>query len=168
MEHILDALVNSYEQGKCNRRELLAALGGLVAAGQRGEAAAALPELPVRCRELNHITLRVNDLARSRRFYSQLLGLPLIKEDKNVCYLSLGRGFLALWQSSDSGFDHWCVGVQPFTRARATADDRSREPLRDRLKREGFSLRQDADDPTIYVRDPDGFAVQLEAPGFKV
>jgi hypothetical protein len=29
-------------------------------------------------------------------------------------------------------------------------------------------LRQEGDDPTIYVIDPDGFAVQLEAPGFKV
>jgi catechol 2,3-dioxygenase-like lactoylglutathione lyase family enzyme len=168
MDHALNALVSSYEQGKCNRRELLAALGALLAAGPPTEAAVASPELPVKCRELNHVTFRVKDLARSRQFYSRVLGLPLMWEDTGVCALGLGRGFLTLRQSSDSGFDHWCVGVQGFTRARATADDRSREPLRDKLKEEGFLLRQEGDDPTIYVIDPDGFAVQLEAPGFKV
>ena len=163
MQHILEALVSSYDQAKCNRRELLAALGALLAT-RPGEA---VETATVRCRELNHITLRVSNLGRSKQFYSQLLGLPVIKEDKDTCYLGLGRGFLALWQSSDSGVDHWCVGVEPFTRARATTQDRTRDPVRDRLKRDGFSLREDQDDPTIYVRDPDGFVMQLEAAGFK-
>jgi hypothetical protein len=136
MEHILDSLVRRYELGKCSRRELVAALGAVLAAGLPTEAAVASPKLPVRCRELNHVTLRVKDLARSRQFYARVLGLP--------------------------GFDHWCVGVQGFTRARASADDRSREPWRDTVKREGLSLRQDGEDPTLYVIDPDGFAVQLD------
>jgi hypothetical protein len=32
--------------------------------------------------------------------------------------------------------------------------------------RQGFSLRKDEGDSTIYVRDPDGNVVQLEMPGF--
>ena len=165
MQDVLDGLVSRYDQGLCSRRELLAVLGSLVTMG-RVEPAVALPGAPFRCRELNHVTLRVGSLERSKLFYSKLLGLRLLNEDKDSCRLSLGRGFLSLWQDSTPGFDHWCVGVEPFTHARASAQDRTRDSLRDTLQGEGFSLRQDEGDSTIYVRDPDENVVQLEAPGF--
>src|SRR5689334_7476544 len=142
MEHVLDGMVRRYEQGRCSRRELLAMLGALVAVGPV-ESGAALPAPPFRCRELNHVTLRVKDLTRSKQFYSKFLGLPLLNEDKDSCRLSLGRGFLSLWQDAAPGFDHWCVGVEPFSHARAGAQDRTRDSVRESLKGEGFSLRQD-------------------------
>jgi catechol 2,3-dioxygenase-like lactoylglutathione lyase family enzyme len=166
LEQVLDGLVSRYEQGRCSRRELLATLGALVAMVPL-HSAAALPASPFRCRELNHVTLRVKDLGRSKQFYSKLLGLPLLSEDKDSCRLSLGRGFVSLWLDSASGFDHWCVGVDAFTQARAGAQDHTRDSVRDSLQREGFSLRRDEGDSTIYVRDPDGNVVQLEARGFK-
>lgn len=166
MEHALDGIVARYEQGHCTRRELLAMLGALVAMGPV-ESAAALSAPPFRCRELNHVTLRVRDLTRSKQFYSTLLALPLLNEDKDSCRLGLGRGFLSLWQDSVPGFDHWCAGVAPFTRAPASGQDRTRDSVRDTLKSAGFSLRQDEGDSTIYVHDPDGNVVQLEAPGFR-
>ena len=166
MESVLDGLVSRYEQGQCSRRELLATLGMLVTMPSV-DLATARPAPPFRCRELNHVTLRVKELERSKQFYTKLLGLPLIREDKDSARLSLGRGFLSLWQESAVGFDHWCVGVEPFTKTRASAEDRTRDTVRDTLAREGFSLRQDEGDSTIYVHDPDGNVVQLEAPGFK-
>jgi catechol 2,3-dioxygenase-like lactoylglutathione lyase family enzyme len=126
-----------------------------------------MPAAPFHCRELNHVTLRVRDIGRSREFYSKLLGLQVLHEDKDSCKLSLGRGFLSLWQHTGPGFDHWCVGVDHFTRASATAQDHTRDSVRETLVRAGFSLRRDEGDSTIYVRDPDGNVVQLEAPGFK-
>ena len=166
MERVLESLVSRYERGQCSRRELLATLGMLVAMPSITTAAA--PPAPLfRCRELNHVTLRVRELGRSKQFYSRLLGLPLLSEDKDWCRLSLGRGFLSLWQeSAATGFDHWCVGVESFTNARAGADDHTRDSVRDTLIREGFPIRRDEGDSTIYVRDPDGNEVQLEAPGF--
>ncbi len=166
MEHLLDDLVGRFEQGQCSRRELLATLGALVAIGRVGSAAA-LRAPPFVCRELNHITVRVSDLGRSKQFYSKLLNLKVLNEDRYTCRLSLGRGVLSLWQDSAPGFDHWCVGVAPFTQARASAQDRTRDSVRDMLQRDGFSLRQDEGDSTIYVRDPDGNVVQLEAADFK-
>ena len=165
MEHVLDSLVSRFEQGQCSRRELLASLAALVAMGPV-QTSAALSAPPFRCRELNHVTLRVRDLGRSKQFYSKLFGLQLLNEDKDSYRLSLGRGFVSLWQDSAPGFDHWCVGVQPFTQSRASAQDHTRDSVRKTLQREGFSLRQDEADSTIYVRDPDGHVVQLEAPGF--
>lgn len=127
----------------------------------------ALGAPPFVCRELNHVTVRVSDLGRSKQFYSKLLNLKVLNEDRYTCRLSLGRGVLALWEDSAPGFDHWCVGVAPFTQARANTQDRTRDSVRDMLQRDGFSLRQDEGDSTIYVRDPDGNVVQLEAAGFK-
>lgn len=166
MEHVLDGLVSRYEHGNCSRRELLAALGALVATPPV-RLGAARPAPPFRCRELNHVTLRVKELERSKQFYSKLLGLPLLQEDKDSCRLGLGRGFLSLWQESVHGFDHWCVGVESFPSTRAGAEDRTRDVVRDTLVREGYSLREDEGDSTIYVLDPDGNVVQLEARGFR-
>ena len=53
-----------------------------------------------------------------------------------------------------------------FTKVQASAQDRTRDSVRDMLKRDGYSLRQDEGDSTIYVNDPDGNVVQLEAAGF--
>ena len=108
MEHVLDQLVSGYERGACTRRELLASLGALVATGPGGFAMTA-PAPPFRCRELNHVTLRVKELGRSKAFYQKLLGLPLLREDKDTCRLGLSRWYLSLWQDSASGVDHWCV-----------------------------------------------------------
>jgi catechol 2,3-dioxygenase-like lactoylglutathione lyase family enzyme len=165
MEHVLDRLVRRYERGQCSRRELLTTLGMLVAIPSLESAVP--PEPPFRCRELNHVTLRVKELGRSKQFYTKLLGLPLLIEDKDSCRLGLGRGFLSLWQESAAGFDHWCVGVESFTSARAGAEDHTRDSVRAALVKAGFSLRKDEGDSTIYVHDPDGNVVQLEAPGFK-
>ncbi len=158
MDELLDTLVRTYEHGKCTRRELLAALIAVTASSAYGQGSGAIATAPLKTSELNHVTLRVKDLSRSKDFYGRLLGLSLLKEEKDVCRLGLGRGFLALWQDPTPGFDHWCVGVEPF----------EREPLRRRLERDAVPLRRDADDPdTIYVRDPDGLVLQLEAPGFQ-
>jgi catechol 2,3-dioxygenase-like lactoylglutathione lyase family enzyme len=165
MEHALDALVSRFEQGQCSRRELLATLSACVALGSV-ELPAAQAAPPFRCGELNHVTLRVKDLRRSKQFYEKLLGLRLVSEDTDSCRLSLGRGFLSLWQDPIPGFDHWCVGVDAFTKARAGAQDRTRDSVRETLQRAGYSLRKDEGDSTIYVNDPDGNVVQLEASGF--
>jgi catechol 2,3-dioxygenase-like lactoylglutathione lyase family enzyme len=165
MEHELDGLVTRFERGQLSRRELLAALGMLVAMpGVAPAASVAAP--PFRCRELNHVTLRVQDLVRSKQFYQKLLGLRVMSEDADSCRLSLGRGFLSLWKDPASGVDHWCVGVDPFPSAHASAEDRTRDSVRGALTQAGYSLRKDEGDSTIYVRDPDGNVVQLETPGF--
>ena len=166
MKHVLEDLVSRFEQGHCSRRDLLATLSALVAIGPV-EYAATMPVPPFRCRELNHVTLRVRDLGRSKQFYARLLGLRVIGEDKDSCKLGLGRGFLSLWQDPTPGVDHWCVGVDSFTRTRQSAPDPARDAVRDALLRAGFAVRHDDGDSTIYVRDPDDNVVQLEAPGFQ-
>jgi hypothetical protein len=96
--------------------------------------------------ELNHVTIRVSDLA-------------VMKEDNELCYLKSDRGFLCLWQAGNvpAGFDHFCFGIPGFDRAVGKSN----------LSAERLALRRDADDPeTVYVLDPEKITVQLERAGY--
>jgi catechol 2,3-dioxygenase-like lactoylglutathione lyase family enzyme len=153
---IVERLVTQYESGRLNRRDLLGALAMLAASPSLVFGPSSL----FRAAELNHVTLRSRDLARSKEFYQRLLGLRVVKEEKDLCYLDSGRGFLCLWQAGGptAGCDHLCFGVEKFDRRRAFAT----------LQANGISLRRDPDDPdTIYVLGPDEVPVQLEAQGYK-
>jgi len=152
----LETLLTQYESGHMDRRELLGALAMLAAS----PSLASGPSSPFHAVELNHATLRSRDLARSKEFYQRLLGLRVMKEEKDLCYLDFGRGFLCLWQAGSSApeCDHLCFGVENFDRPHALA----------KIQTNGLSVRRDPDDPdTIYVLGPDEVPVQLEAPGFK-
>ncbi len=157
METGLDSLLRQYESGRITRRDLIASLALLVATS----AVASDSDSVYRATELNHVTIRVSDLKRSKQFYQHLLGLTVTKEDKHVCRLSSGRGAVSLWQASGSagpGFDHFCFGVPGFERRAGMA----------KLTGMGMALRHDKNDPeTVYVLDPDKFTVQLEPEGFK-
>jgi catechol 2,3-dioxygenase-like lactoylglutathione lyase family enzyme len=151
-----DRLLTQYESGRLSRRNLLRALALLAAT----PALASEPAAMFRGVELNHATLRTKDLARSTEFYQRLLGLKVMKEEKDLCYLDSGRGFLCLWQVGGlaPGCDHLCFGVEDFDRPKARAT----------LERNGMNLRHDPDDPdTLYVLGPDEVPVQIEMKGYK-
>ncbi len=153
---LAEKLLTQYESGRMSRRELLGALAMLAAS----PVLASGPTPLFRGAELNHATLRSRNLARSKEFYQRLLGLRVMKEEKDLCYLDSGRGFLCLKQADTAapGCDHLCFGIEKFDRSRAHAT----------LQASGMALRKDPDDPdTIYVIGPDDVPVQLEAKGYK-
>jgi catechol 2,3-dioxygenase-like lactoylglutathione lyase family enzyme len=152
----MERLLTQYESGRMNRRDLLGALAMLAAPPSLASGSSPL----FRAVELNHATLRSQDLARSKEFCQRLLGLRVMQEEKDLCYLDSGRGFLCLWQvgGATPGCDHLCFGVEKFDRPSAVRT----------LQTEGMSLRRDPDDPdTIYVLGPDEVPAQLEAQGYK-
>jgi catechol 2,3-dioxygenase-like lactoylglutathione lyase family enzyme len=156
MEAKLDSLLRQYDSGQMTRRDLIASLAFFVASYA---AASDLGSL-YRAIELNHVTIRVTDLRRSKEFYQHLLGLSVMQEDDQICYLGSGTGFLCLVQTDKGvspGFDHLCFGIADFDRTVGRA----------KLSTTGLPLRQDPGDPdTIYVLDPDNNSVQLEAAGY--
>lgn len=156
MEARLDCLLRQYESGRITRRDLIASLAFVVTSC----AAASGSDSLYRATELNHVTLRVSDLKRSKEFYQHLFGLPVMQEDDQICYLRSGTGFLCLVQTDRGmrpGFDHLCFGIGGFDRAVGMA----------RLSSTGLALRHDPDDPeTVYVLDPDNNSVQLEPTGY--
>jgi catechol 2,3-dioxygenase-like lactoylglutathione lyase family enzyme len=149
MHQVIAELMDRYEGGQVSRRQLIAALSALCAAAPAAPAATSTFEGA----GLNHIAVRVNDIARSKKFYQELLGLPLISESESSCFLKLGEEFLTFFKYDRAGLDHYCIAIHGF----------KPDEVMSKLKERGLNPRRPGGTDRIYFRDPDGLEVQLSA-----
>src|SRR5512146_1021991 len=105
-----ERLVDLYDSRVIDRREFLAGLVMMTGVG-RGLAASA--QVPLRGRTLNHVSLGVTDVARSKSFYQRLLGAPLRDEGPDFREFRLENAFLGLYKEPGmlTGIDHFAIGV---------------------------------------------------------
>ena len=152
METTISLLIDQYERGNLTRRQLVGTLAvamGLDAAG-RGAGAAENGEPTFKATRLNHIALRVTDVARSRDFYVHHLGLPVSSDSSpHNCFLDCGPNFVALFRGSQAGMHHYCYSIAGFDQQEAA----------NRLRAE--KIEPDLQGGRIYFPDPDGLTVQL-------
>jgi catechol 2,3-dioxygenase-like lactoylglutathione lyase family enzyme len=104
MKHIIARLLQDFESGFMNRRQLIenlaiaastaAAMAGTVEAQATG--AAAIPKGPAfRTVELDHISYQVNDYRVTRDFYADLMGMEVKNDNgRNQCELWFGNNML--------------------------------------------------------------------------
>lgn len=154
MESEVTNLVNQFESGQINRRQLVAGLGSLVALlSTHQPTLAAETSSTFEAVELNHIALRVTDVLRSREFYKKHLGLTVVRDGgERNCFLMCGKNnFVALFRSDKAGMDHYCYSVTDYDMGNAE----------EKLKENGFKPRVVRDAGRIYFEDPDGLTVQL-------
>ena len=162
----LDQLLGLHESGVLDRRQLVGALVALAFTHQTTPSAlAAVAPVPRRGRTLNHVTLSVGDVGRSRAFYEQLLGFAPRTEDPDGVTFELENGALVLDSYGTEaggdhphGIDHFCVGVDGYEPEKALAE------LRRQFPQATVSLENRNQ---IYIRDPDGARVQLCAVDYK-
>lgn len=152
MEHIISNLLKSYEKGSLTRRELVQGLAMLaVAAGPVSAAPAGFAATTI-----NHVSVQVSDLKRSKEFYERVFALPVRVADRPdvAIRLGVGKSHLTLRQAKPSGLvDHFCMGVDNFNRESVIRD----------LKERGVSPEPDEHGfSAFHVKDPDGLDVQLE------
>ena len=145
MEKTISQILASYEQGRLSRRGLIAGLAALFATTGSAQASTFKGE------GLNHIALNVTDVQRSKAFYQKHFGLPVVLESENNCFLDLGPHFLALFRSSVSGMDHYCIAIDSYQVGGAV----------EALKSEGLESRRTGN--RVYFHDPDGIEVQVSA-----
>ena len=161
MHDELEHLVGLYEGGKISRRQLLQ---GLVAIGLGARAAPSAWDAAAssrhtasvfQARTLNHVTLYVSDVARSKAFYQSVTGLPVRAEDATFCELRLENSFLGLYSPDSAqrpGIDHFCFGIEQYHPVAALAKLKGAVPnAQPTLENED----------QVYVRDPDGIRVQF-------
>jgi catechol 2,3-dioxygenase-like lactoylglutathione lyase family enzyme len=157
------------------RRTLLCALPGLGVAA-RGFAQASKP--PIAARKLNHFTLQVSDVKRSREFYQGLFGLALQASQGTGATLQIGGGphhigLGAAAANTKPGINHFCLTVDGFKvdailRSLAghgvtKVDDAGTDPLKAwvRVRREESGGSKEGT-PELYFTDPAGIRVQLQ------
>ena len=119
----------------------------------------------------SHVAIRVTDLPRARRFYVDLLGLPVALELEGVVLVKVGNGLLGIRGDATGAkpgdrFDPHRVGLDHLSFAVDTVE------LLDRMKRDldvaGIPNDGIHDEPALNAKglvfyDPDGIAVELYA-----
>ena len=128
-------------------------------------------------REIDHLVLRVSDVAAMLAFYRDVLGCPVERrqDDIGLIQLRAGRSLIDLVPidgplgraggaapgKEGRNLDHFCLRVEPFDesaiRARLTAHGIDAGPLASRYGAEGQG-------PSLYLTDPEGNVVELKGP----
>jgi catechol 2,3-dioxygenase-like lactoylglutathione lyase family enzyme len=168
----IDDLVGQFEARTLTRRELVATLTGLLAAGA-GASAQSQPAAPAAVTQIaqgktiNHVSLAVTDVEKSAAFYATLLGLKEVSRPGNGgINLGLGTSFLGVYKLQNPGtVNHFCIGV----------DDFDPDKMADRLKAQGIAATVDRNPANrtsggdqLYFNDPfDKTRVQLGANGYQ-
>ena len=149
MKKTISDLLTSYERGGISRRELIGALA-LMALGTSASRGASSPFQAI---DVNHVALNVTDIPRSRDFYRDLLGMPVVRESASSCFLGLKGNFLALFRNAQAGMNHYCLSIENYKVG----------PVTEKLKRQGLNPRQPSGSDRVYFDDPDGIEVQLSS-----
>ena len=155
----VEGMLASYENGSMDRRQFVTAVAAL-AAGSAATMQAQAPSL-FRSRVVNHVTVSVADVARSRAFYQGLLGATDIgAPSPKFSDLRVGSSFIGLYPLGNPGrIDHFSVGIDDYEADRVLAAVKQRYPE---------SKPNIAGDREVYLTDPDGVRLQLSQPDLKL
>jgi catechol 2,3-dioxygenase-like lactoylglutathione lyase family enzyme len=115
---------------------------------------------------ISFVTLGVTDLDRSIRFYTQVLGLTRLNEDREVAFFELGRTWLSLYPrdllAADAGVPNDGSGFSGFTLAHNVRSPELVDQLLEQVGSAGARIvkpasKADWGGRTGYFADPDGF-----------
>lgn len=126
---------------------------------------------------LDHVVLRVTDVARVQSFYCEVLGCTLekVQEAIGLVQLRAGRSLIDLvdvnGQIGRAGgpapgetarnMDHLCIRIDPFDAAAITAHLAAHGvKAGDVVSRYGA----EGQGPSMYIADPEGNSVELKGP----
>jgi catechol 2,3-dioxygenase-like lactoylglutathione lyase family enzyme len=126
---------------------------------------------------LSFVTLGVADLARSVRFYTEVLGIARRNDHPDVAFFELGKTWLALFPrhllAADAGVpDDGGTGFARFSLAHNVRAPEEVDALLERVAAGGARIvkpahRADWGGRTGYFADPDGFLWEVAwNPGF--
>jgi len=175
MEHVIARLLRDFESGKMSRRQLIQSLtlaataasaamsspaAGLGAASAASAAAPAADGKGFKAIAVNHISFEVADYARTRDFYSDLLGMKVVKDDGKQCLLVFGETFLIPRSPRHDDkpplVDHFAITIADWNKDAVEAE----------LKRRGLDPRPDTEN-SFHIKDPNGYDLQISGENMK-
>lgn len=148
MRDRINRLLDEYERGALSREAFAHAVADIASVSTEPSASSVFQG-----RTLNHVTLKVSDLDRSRVFYQEMFGLPLRKRTDDGYILGIGNSFLGIYQTDTVGLDHVCIGIDAF----------EFDPVMERLSRDHPTVKPRSRGDRAFLEDPDGIRFQLSA-----
>ena len=161
----VERLVRCFERGAISRRELIAGLGALCVGPSSAIDATVMPQsesrTPIPLSGLDHVALRVSDLARSTAFYRDRLGGRIRSQSSDSTFLDVGSHWVALFARGavSTGYEATQPGVDHIS-----FHSPQHRSLADRmgvLRVHGLDPVSPAGSDRVYFRDPDGIILQL-------
>jgi glyoxylase I family protein len=132
--------------------------------------------MKIHIREIDHVVIRAADVDAMARFYCDVLGCSIEKEqrDLGLTQLRAGRSLIDLLQvgakldraengvpGSGRNMDHVCLRVESFDAHALEAHLRAHGA---RLGEQGVRYGADGFGPSLYLFDPEGNMVELKGP----
>jgi catechol 2,3-dioxygenase-like lactoylglutathione lyase family enzyme len=111
---------------------------------------------------VDHVVLHVKNVELSKKFYTEILGMTVYREDEGQVFLHAGQQGVALFEPSDGApltagndLNHLALSVAAGTY----------ETLKAELEKNGVAVSgRPGEERCIYFRDPDGHRLQLVVP----
>jgi catechol 2,3-dioxygenase-like lactoylglutathione lyase family enzyme len=160
MEHIIGKLLQDFENGKMNRRQLIQSLALAATAAGAAAPLTAGDSKGFKTVTVNHISYVSADYTKTRDFYADLMGMKVSHDDGKQCYLSFGDSFVIARNPRP--------GVKPplINHIAYTIDNWDKDAVQAELTRRGLAPRPDTED-SFHVKDPDGFDLQISGKNMK-
>jgi catechol 2,3-dioxygenase-like lactoylglutathione lyase family enzyme len=166
MENIIAKLLNDFEAGKMNRRQLIKSLtvaASAAAAGTSVSKAAAEPSSIVKVVNVNHIGYQAPNYERCRDFYVKMCGMTVPFDTGDQCYLQFGDPNSKIGETTiHLGKSARPEGKGTITHLAYTVENWNREEIYNKLKAAGYDPEPD----TEYgwsIPDSEGISLQLLA-----
>jgi catechol 2,3-dioxygenase-like lactoylglutathione lyase family enzyme len=118
-----------------------------------------MEETMIQTSGVDHVVLHVNDVQRSRKFYTEVLGMTAYRENDAQVFLHAGQQGVALFKKEGSAP---LTAGNDLNHLALNAAAGTYETLKAELESHGVTVTgRPGEDRCIYFRDPDGHRLQL-------
>jgi catechol 2,3-dioxygenase-like lactoylglutathione lyase family enzyme len=162
MESIIAKLLDDFDRGRMTRRQLIKSIAVVAAVSAETTAASAENSNGFRAVAVNHISYQVNDYAKTRDFYADLLGMKVAADTGTQCNLILGdTNTFVIPRNAPQGstpprIDHIAYTIETWNKDAVKAE----------LERRGLNPRPDTEN-SFHIKDPNGFDLQISGKDMK-
>jgi len=162
MESTIARLLQDFERGKLTRRQLIKSLAVVGTIASNATALAVEKTKGFKAVAVNHISYQVNDYAKTRDFYADLLGMKVMGDNGKQCELVLGESnTFVIPRNAPAGtspprVDHIAYTIENWDKNAVKAE----------LERRGLDPKEDTEN-SFHVKDPNGFDLQISGKEMK-
>jgi catechol 2,3-dioxygenase-like lactoylglutathione lyase family enzyme len=162
MESIIAKLLDDFDRGRMTRRQLIKSIAVVAAVSAETTTASAQNSKGFRTVAVNHISYQVNDYAKTRDFYADLMGMKIVADTGTQCNLILGdTNTFVIPRNAPQGsmpprIDHIAYTIENWDKDAVKAE----------LERRGLNPRPDTEN-SFHVKDPNGFDLQISGKDMK-